>query len=157
MGAVITTYLQDHHAGSAAGVAAFHRVAEFHGDPEVREAVGRMAEEIAQDQAALEQVMASVGVRPAALKDLPARVAEKAARLKPNERVGRRSPLSDIEELEALVAAVHAKRLGWRLLLEAPDDRLDRDLLRRLGERAEEQEKTLDLLRLGQVHKLTSS
>ena len=43
------------------------------------------------------------------------------------------------------------------MLLEAPDDRLDRDLLRRLCERAEEQEKTLDLLRLGQAHKLTSS
>ena len=32
MSSVITTYLQDHHAGSAAGVAAFRRVAEFHGD-----------------------------------------------------------------------------------------------------------------------------
>ena len=157
MSSVITTYLQDHHAGSAAGVDAFRRVAEFHGDAEVREAVGRMAEEIAQDQVALEEVMASVGVQPAALKDLPARAAERLARLKPNERISRRSPLSDIEELEALVAAVHAKRLGWRMLLEAPDNRLDRDLLRRLCERAEEQEKTLDLLRLGQAHKLTSS
>lgn len=31
----IETYLQDHHAGSAAGVDAFRRVAQGHGDHEV--------------------------------------------------------------------------------------------------------------------------
>lgn len=157
MSSVITTYLQDHHAGSAGGVAAFRRVAEFHGDETVREEVGRMAREVEQDQAALEELMAAVGVQPAPLKDLPAKVAEKAARLKPNERLSRRSPLSDIEELEALVAAVHMKGLGSRLLLEAPDDRLDTDMLRDLHARALEQERTLERLRLDQARKLTQS
>ncbi|RKQ36137.1 hypothetical protein [Kocuria tytonis] len=157
MSNVITTYLQDHHAGSAAGLAAFRRVGEFHGDEEVRAAVSRMADEVAQDQAALEEIMAALGVKPAPLKDLPARAAEKVARLKPNERLNSRSPLSDIEELEGLQAAVHVKGLGWRLLLEAPDNRLDENTLRELSERAQEQERTLDLLRLGQAHKLTRS
>lgn len=157
MSTVMTTYLQDHHAGSAAGVDAFHRVAEFHGDEAVRDEVARMAREVERDQAALEEFMAAVGVQPAPLKDLPAKVAEKAARLKPNERLSRRSPLSDIEELEALVAAVHMKALGWRLLLEAPDDRLDTDMLRDLHARALEQERTLERLRLDQARKLTQS
>ena len=157
MSSVITTYLQDHHAGSAAGVDTFRRVAEFHGDETVRAEVGRMAGEVEEDQAALGRIMAAVGVEPAPLKDLPAKVAEKAARLKPNERLNRRSPLSDIEELEALVGAVHLKGLGWRLLLEAPDDRLDTDLLRNLHTRALEQERTLERLRLGQAGKLTRS
>ena len=156
MSNVITTYLQDHHAGSAAGVNAFRRVAAGHSEPEVREAVGRIAEAVAQDQASLEELMASLGVKPAPLKDLPARAAEKAARLKPNERLQSRSPLSDIEELEGLVAAVHAKGLGWRLLLEAPDDRLDKDMLRELSRRAREQEEALEQLLLGEAHKLTS-
>ncbi|WHF23794.1 hypothetical protein QJS66_05875 [Kocuria rhizophila] len=43
---------------------------------------------------------------------------------KPNERISRRSPLSDVEELEALRGRRHAKRLGGEVLLEAPDDRL---------------------------------
>ncbi|MDO4920198.1 hypothetical protein [Kocuria sp.] len=157
MSSVITTYLQDHHAGSAAGVDAFRRVAEFHGDETVRGKVGRLAREVEQDQAALERIMAAVDVKPAPLKDLPAKAAEKAARLKPNERLNRRSPLSDIEELEALVAAVHAKGLGWRLLLEAPDERLDKQMLRDLHARALEQEETLERLRLGQAVKLTRS
>ena len=157
MSSVISTYLQDHHAGSAAGVDAFRRVAEFHGDVTVREEVARMAREVEQDQAALERIMAAVGVKPAVSKDLPARVAEKAARLKPNERLNQRSPLSDIEELEALVAAVHMKGLGWRLLLEASDERLDPEMLQTLHARALEQERTLERLRLGQAGKLTRS
>ncbi|RLY91190.1 hypothetical protein CWC38_09230 [Kocuria tytonicola] len=157
MSSVISTYLQDHHAGSAAGVDAFRRVAEFHGDERVREEVGRLAAEVEADQTALEEMMAALGVKPAPLKDLPARAAEKVARLKPNERFNRRSPLSDVEELEALVAAVHAKGLGWRLLLEVPDDRLDSDMLRDLHARALEQERTLEQLRLGQAGKLTQS
>lgn len=157
MTSVITTYLQDHHAGATAGVDAFHRVADLHGDETVREEVGRLAQEVEQDQAALERIMAAVDAKPAPLKDLPAKVAEKAARLKPNERLNRRSPLSDIEELEALVAAVHAKGLGWRLLMEVADDRLDTDMLRDLHARALEQERTLERLRLDQARKLTQS
>ena len=143
MSNVITTYLQDHHAGSAAGVDVFRRVAEGHGDPEVREQVERLVPEIARDQKSLEDIMSMVG--------------EKLARLKPNERIKERSPLSDIEELEGLVAAVHAKGLGWRLLLEVPDERLDKDLLQNLYERAQEQEKTLESLRLGKAKKRTGS
>ena len=154
---VITTYLQDHHAGSAAGVDVFRRVAEGHGDPEVREQVERLVPEIARDQTSLEDIMSMVGAKPALHKDLPAKAGEKLARLKPNERIKERSPLSDIEELEGLVAAVHAKGLGWRLLLEVPDERLDKDLLQNLYERAQEQEKTLESLRLGQAKKLTES
>ena len=39
-------------------------------------------------------------------------VAETVGRLKPNGTLVRRSPLSDLMELEALSAAVEAKRLG---------------------------------------------
>ena len=62
-----------------------------------------------------------------------------------------------VGRLEGLVAAVHVKGLGWRLLLEVPDDRLDKDLLQNLYDRAQEQEKTLESLRLGQAKKLTES
>lgn len=154
MSALITTYLQDHHAGSAAGVDAFRRVAEGHGDPEVRAAVARMADEVADDQEALEAIMHSVGAKPSPLKDLPAKAGEKFARLKLNERISERSPLSDVLELEALVLAVHGKSLGWSLLLSIEDDRLDRGHLSELFTRARAQEEELEALRHSQAAKL---
>lgn len=153
----IETYLQDHHAGSAAGVDAFRRVAQGHGDREVRAKVTRMSYDIAEDQRSLEKIMAAFDVKPSQLKDIPARVAEKVARYKPNERLVQRSPLSDIEELEALTAAVYAKSLGWRILLEVDDDRLDKTMLEELLDRARDQEHELERLRLKLAPQLTQS
>ena len=154
---MIETYLKDHHAGSAAGLDAFRRVAEGHGDSEVRSKVGRMADDVAEDQRSLEAIMSAFDVKPSQLKDLPARAAEKVARLKLNERVTQRSPLSDVDELEGLAAAVHVKSLGWRILLEVNDNRLDKSKLEELLNRAREQEKVLEELRLTQAPKLTQS
>jgi hypothetical protein len=79
---------------------------------------------------------------------------EKVARLKPNERVTKRSPLSDVLELEALVLAVQGKALGWRMLLEVQDRRIDRQLLDELLMRAVNQRDELEELRLSQAVKL---
>ncbi|MDO5495366.1 MAG: DUF892 family protein [bacterium] len=154
MGKAIETYLQDHHAGSVAGVDAFRRVAEHHGDPEVRAALERMSAEIEADQEALVEVMESLGTQPAALKDLPAKIGEKFARLKLVNRFSERSPLNDVEDLELLVMAVHGKSLGWSLLLGVEDERLDRERLTALLRRAREQGEELDALRHGQAAKL---
>ena len=154
MSQLITTYLQDHRAGSVAGVDAFRRVAEGHGDPEVRTAVARIAEEVEADQADHERIMAAVGAQSSALKDIPAKIGEKVARLKPTERITKRSPLSDVLELEVLVMAVHGKGLGWRMLVELDDPRLDRADLERLADRAWAQHEELDRLRLSQAAKL---
>ncbi|MEX5274569.1 hypothetical protein RF638_11505 [Kocuria sp. CPCC 205235] len=153
----IETYLQDHHAGSAAGLDAFRRVAEGHGDREVRSKVGRLAYDVAEDQRSLETIMSAFDIKPSQLKDIPARAAEKIGRLKLNERVTKRSPLSDVVELEALTAAVYAKSLGWRILLEVNDDRLDKSKIEELLNRAREQENELEELRLKQAPKLNQS
>ncbi|HHW82890.1 MAG TPA: hypothetical protein GX743_03565, partial [Actinomycetales bacterium] len=149
MGKAIETYLQDHHAGSVAGVDAFRRVAEHHGDAEVREALTRLADEIEADQNALLEVMESLDTQPAALKDLPAKIGEKFARLKLVNRFSERSPLNDVEDLELLVMAVHGKALGWSLLLGVEDERLDRERITELLKRARAQEEELDGLRHG--------
>lgn len=154
MTAVLTTYLQDHHAGSAAGVDVFERVAQDHGDPHVRSAVASLAEQVRADQDSLEAIMRSVGASASTVKDLGARVGEKAARLKPNERLAARSPLSDVIELETLMLAVHGKALGFRALLDLDDARLDRAELERLIARADAQEAELSDLRRSQLAKL---
>lgn len=50
------------------------------------------------------------------------RVAERVGRLKPNGRLLRRSPLTDLVEIEGLLGAVSAKATGWQALhaVEAP-------------------------------------
>ncbi|NLT26337.1 MAG: hypothetical protein GXX90_06770 [Microbacteriaceae bacterium] len=152
--AVITTYLQDHRAGSIAGIDMFQRVAEHHNDPEVREAVARIAVEVERDQDDLDAIMTAFGAKPSVMKEMPAKIGEKLARLKPNERLGGRSPLDDVEDLELLVIAVHGKTLGWELLLELDDPRLDRNRLRELVERAKAQHAELERLRRTQAPKL---
>ena len=44
------------------------------------------------------------------------RVGEFIGRAKPNGRLLRRSPLSDLIEIEAMLDAVHAKQRGWAAL-----------------------------------------
>ncbi|WP_212753191.1 hypothetical protein [Enemella dayhoffiae] len=146
---LLHTYLQDHHAGAVSGVALFRRVAENHSRAEVRTAVARLAEDIEEDKKLLEELMNQVGASPSLVKDSGARVAEVAGQLKPNQRFKDRSPLSDLLELEALTAAVMAKRLGWRALLGLADPRLSTEALERLLERAISQGQELDELHVG--------
>lgn len=148
MAELLHTYLQDHHAGAVSGVALFQRVAQGHSRPEVREAVGRVAGEVEQDKAVLEDLMSKVGARPSLVKDGSARVAEVAGQLKPNQRLRERSPLSDLLELEALTGAVLMKLLGWKTLLELNDPRMPRAMLEELRARAESQAAELDRLHL---------
>lgn len=141
-------YLQDHHAGAAAGVDLFGRVAESHSRPEVRAEVAAIGREVAEDKDLLEELMAAVGASPSALKDLPARAGEKLSQLKANSRLVERSPMSDLLELEALTLAVHGKMLGWKTLQAIGDPRLPDETLQRLVDRAADQGQRLDALRL---------
>lgn len=143
---LLHVYLQDHHAGAAAGLDLFRRVADGHSRPAVASAVRAISDEVEHDKQALEQLMTAVGARPSLAKDVPARAAEKLGQFKANNRLASRSPLSDLLELEALTAAVHAKLLGWKTLQRLDDPRLPADELRRLADRAVDQGQRLDEL-----------
>ncbi|MBB1010746.1 hypothetical protein G6014_00305 [Dietzia kunjamensis] len=146
---MLHTYMQDHHAGAAAGIDLFRRVAEHHSDPHVREVVSRIGDETVEDVKALEELMTLAGASPSLLKDLPAKASEKLGQLKPNRRFAERSPLSDLVELEALTLAVTGKKMGFRALLELGDPRLPTPTLENLFERAEQHARVLEELRVG--------
>lgn len=145
---MLHTYMQDHHAGAAAGIDLFRRVAEHHSDPHVREVVSRIGDETVEDVKALEELMTLAGASPSLLKDLPAKASEKLGQIKPNRRFAERSPLSDLVELEALTLAVTGKTLGFKALLDIDDPRLPRPTLEKLVERAEQHGRELEKLRL---------
>lgn len=103
-------YLRDHHAASAGGVAL------------ARRALGSthpLAEQIARDRSALEEVMRQLDVPPSTVKVGLVRIAERLGRLKLNGRLFARSPLSLVIELEALVVGIRGKEALWTALLTA--------------------------------------
>ena len=105
---LVSIYLRDHHAASAGGLAL------------ARRALGRdhpLAEQIARDRQALEEVMRQLNVAPSPIKVGFVRIAELLGRLKLNGRVFQRSPLSRVLELEMLVVGIRGKEALWTSLL----------------------------------------
>ncbi len=143
---LLDVYLSDHFAGSTGGLELARRMASTQPDSEV---LAPIATEIEEDRETLRQIMDATGVSPPAIKSALGWLAEKAGRLKLNERVFGRSPLSDVIELEGLIAGVSGKLQLWRALLPVAerDDRLAAFDFTALSERAESQR-----ARLEQVH-----
>jgi hypothetical protein len=148
-------YLNDHLAGATGGLELARRMAASHRGPAADGALQRLAAEVAQDHAALEDIMAALGpVR--AYKVYAAWIGEKAAQLRLNGYFLARSPLSSLEELEMLRLGVESNAAGWRTLrvLAETDKRLDSGRMDELIARARRQAVLLEELRVraaGQV------
>jgi hypothetical protein len=149
------TYLQDHYAGSSAGIELFKRAADQQSDPVARTALTSMVAEVEDERDALERFLAAVDSKPDQLKNAGAWMAEKLARLKPNGELIRRSPLSDVIELETLRIAVEGKACGWRVLrgLAEHEGVFDKAELDRLLGLASRQIDQLEELRLAAAHR----
>jgi hypothetical protein len=149
-------YLQDHYAGSSAGIELFRRAAQQQSDPVARTELTAMIEEVENDRAALERFLTAAGSKPDPVKNAGAWLAEKLGRLKPNGELLHRSPLSDVVELEALRIAVEGKAAGWRVLrrLAEDDDRFDRSELDQLLKSAADQIDRLEKLRMATAERV---
>ena len=144
-------YLNDHLAGATAGTALAHRTARSHLDGNNGATPRRLAAEIAQDRAALLDIMTALGISVRRYKVSAAWIGEKAGRLKFNGHLFARSPLSNLEELEMLRLGVEGKAAGWRTLrtLADTDTRLHPTRLDELISRARQQADLLEDLRAG--------
>jgi len=143
---LLDVYLSDHFAGATAGGELARRMASTQPDSAVLRPI---ASEIEEDRAILRQIMKATDVSPPAIKSALGWLGEKAGRLKLNERVFGRSPLSAVLELEGLIAGVSGKLQLWRalLLVAEGDHRLSAFDFATLSQRAESQR-----TRLEQVH-----
>ncbi|UGQ12642.1 hypothetical protein LO772_03215 [Yinghuangia sp. ASG 101] len=142
-------YLGDHYAGSAAGLALVRRLARTRADTSDGPVLRQLEREIAEDRETLHDIMHALGVAPTRGKSVVGSLVGKAGRLKPNGRLRRRAPLSDLLELEALFLGVEGKAACWRSLriLAPTDTRLDADRLDELISRADGQVGVLEALR----------
>ena len=142
---LLDVYLSDHFAGSTGGLQLAERMADSQADAaELRKIAG----EINADRETLREVMEATGVSPPVIKSALGWVGEKAARLKLNERVFGRSPLSDVLELEGLIIGVTGKLQLWRALalVAGHDSRLAGFDFAALAARAENQRARLEQL-----------
>ena len=143
-------YLNDHYAGSTAGVELAKRAAKSHrGEAEFGPSLTTLASEIDEDRDALKRIMDRLDVSEDRVKATLFWMGEKAGRLKPNGEFLQPSPLSRVVEIEGLFTGVSGKLSLWRTLIAlAPkDDRLDEGELQVLAGRAEDQLLRLHALR----------
>lgn len=147
---LVAIYLNDHLAGAGSGVALIRRMARAHRGTPVGPALADLAKDIAEDRDSLREFMTALDVPAQWPRVAAGRLGERAARLKLNGRLVKRSPLSDVLELEAMRLGVEGKASLWRSLrvLAATDPRLDLAAVDELLARAGQQASLLEALRL---------
>lgn len=143
----LTTYLNDHFAGSTGGLDLARRAAESNDGTELGTVLARVAAEIEEDRAVLRSVIDTLDAQPNPAKAAVAWAGEKAARLKPNDQMTGYSPLSRMIELEGLSLGIEGKRLLWLVLAERDDPRLEAFDFAELARRAERQRDELEPFR----------
>lgn len=147
-------YVQHHWIASKGGLDLFRRGSTSHSDPHVRSELAHLANEVEQDREALRRIVTAVGAPESRLLQGAAAVGERLGRLKLNGTLVRRSPVSDLFELEMMSSAVAGKRAGWLTLRQWADGD-PRFNARELDELIARAERQLD--QLAQLHIRTAS
>ena len=122
----LAIYLNDHLAGSTTAIELVRRAVEQYEGTPLGDFFAAIGAEIEQDRDTLKAVMAANGVEQQRYKLAAAWAAEKAARLKFNGALLRRSPLTPLVELETLAVGIHGKESLWRVAARQPRRRRDR-------------------------------
>jgi hypothetical protein len=153
---LLSIYLNDHLAGATAGADLARRLAQTHRSNPEGAVATRLADEIVEDRETLMRLMNTLEIRANHLKVAAGWLAEKAGRLKLNGHLLTRSPLSTVIELESMRLGVEGKAAGWRTIraLAEHNDRLNKDEIDRLIDRANRQIETLENLRVAAVDKV---
>jgi hypothetical protein len=104
-----------------AGLELAKRAARSNRGTPTGDALERLVAEIDADRATLQRLLAMLGKRPSKTKDALAWSAERLGRLKLHGQLRGYSPLSRLDELEALSLGVAAKRALWEALRGLPE------------------------------------
>lgn len=147
---VLATYLQDHSAGSVAGVQLAERIVEDNQDNPIGTAFSPLVGKIKQDQQVLEEIISRLDASQPSVKNGFAWIAEKLLGLKFASFDEPQSDLARLEQLEAMMLGVRGKQALWEMLAEiAPqDERLAGYDFPGLAKSAQQQVATIESLRL---------
>lgn len=115
---LLAIYLTDHLAGAAAGSRRMRRLADAERNAADGDVLSQVAKQVESDRITLIEMVRAEGIEQRRYKTILARTAELVGLLKLNGRLFRRSPLSSVVEIEALLMGVTAKRCLWTTLHE---------------------------------------
>ena len=143
-------YLEDHLAGSAAGVDLAQRLQAQNDGTLLGEVMAGLVADIQADRETLEGLMKELDIDQGGLKQAAGKVVERLARVRTDKRITGDAALSRMMELESLSLGIEGKRAMWRALedLAGLDQRLQRFDFHALARRAKEQRKRLEPFRL---------
>jgi hypothetical protein len=140
-------YLNDHLAAATAGLGVARRMASSAEPGSESAALLRtLAADMAVDRAALAAMITALAIKVRGYKMFAAWAGQHAGVLKLNGHLTTRSPLSDVEETEALRLVIGFGAAAWRTLrtLADTDSRLDAARLDDLLARADRQAAALE-------------
>jgi hypothetical protein len=148
----LALYLNDHLLRATSGSELARRIAKQHAMSPAGQTLVRVADDVAQDRAALLRIMSDLGVPVRLHKIFTGWLLEKAGRARTNGLLVRRAPLSSVLELEALRLGVERRRLMWQALRSLSrsgrNSGLDEGQLTDLVQRATNQAEVLEELQL---------
>lgn len=124
MASPLSTYLNDHLAGSAGALDLLEALHGHAHTPELAATLKSVAAEIEEDRETLLAIFERLGVDTSSTKQAFARVADKALRAKASTVVTRDDGLSRLLGLEALCVGIAGKDAGWTALRAAGHDAL---------------------------------
>jgi hypothetical protein len=147
--AALTTYLNDHLAGSVAALELLDRLLER--DPgSGRDELARIRVDIEEDQQTLQRILMDVGGKENPIRKAAAWLAEKLGQVKLGLDDQGSGELRVLESLEALGLGIQGKLMLWRALeaVKGPVPSLGGIDLQQLQQRAEGQLRRVEDLRL---------
>jgi hypothetical protein len=146
----LAVYLNDHLAGSAAGIELAAKLRGNNQDTELGRVAAALHHDIGEDRDALEALMRHLEVERHPVKEAAGWVLEKVSRLRLNPALTGSAELTRLLETEALSLGIEGKLSMWAALKEAAatDPRLAGTDLDRLIERARGQRRSLEPHRL---------
>lgn len=147
---LLRIYLNDHLAGAEVVVRVARRCLASNRASPLGDFLADLLTEVAEDRAALEQLIDALELPRARIKVAAAAAAELTARLKLNGRWTGYSDLSRLEELDGLLAGIALKQRMWQSLqhVAGAHPALEQADLGRLIERAASQVERLEKHRL---------
>jgi len=146
----LTAYLNDHLAGSAAGVELASKLRDNNQGTELGRAMVALHHDISEDRDTLESLLGQLDLDRHAVKEAAGWMLEKVSRLRLNPALTGSAELTRLMETEALSLGIEGKLAMWLALkaAAAADPRLSGTDYERLIERARSQRGALEPHRL---------
>lgn len=148
MSDALSTYLQDHLAGSVHAIELVETMRDRHVDEPLGRFASELLVEIKADREVLLKLAEKVGAGSSGMKEITSWLAEKVSRLK--LRQGADNDLGTLEALEFLELGIHGKWALWRALgtVAETDPQLKDTNFEQLASRAEMQHSQVEERRL---------